>query len=124
MLTKDQILNGTSFLPFRELEVPELGGTVGIQGMTAGQAIDYHRELAKLGDDPGVEGSALLIVRSLVDEKRERIFADDQWEAIITGPRAWPISAVNRVAMAAMELNGASVEGNSEATPDSDSSSD
>lgn len=122
MLNREKLLNGTSFLPFEEVDVPELGGVIGVQGMTACDAIEYHNALGG-GDVQGIEQLAKLVVRSVVDENKDRIFQDDEWETIVKGSHAWPIAALNRVALVAMRLNQGSTEGNSEAIPVAASSS-
>jgi len=124
MLTREQLLSGKSFLPFEEVDVPELGGSVGVQGMTAGDAMAYAKTIEKKGkkqdDELDIESLAKLVVRCVVDETRTRIYGDDEWGEVMK----WPHAALQRVALAAMRLNNGSAEGNSRATQGGASCSD
>jgi len=108
MLTREQLV-GHHFLPFEEVDVPALKGTVGVQGMTAGDAISYFKLIEKSNgkDNSNIEGLAKLLVRCLVDENRQRIYTDDEWPEILK----WPHLAVEKLARTAMRLNR-SAEGN------------
>lgn len=125
MLTREQLLNGKSFLPFEIIEVPELGGAIGVRGMTAGDALAFYREITKKGKkaDMDAEDWAKLVVRCLVSETGERIFSDDEWETVLIGEHAWPMAALQRVALVAMRLNRGTDAGNSNATVAEDLSS-
>jgi len=123
MLTREQLLSGKSFLPFEEVNVPEFGGTIGVQGMTAAEALAYAKAIEKKGrkqeGELDIEALAKLVVRCVVDENRARIYNDDEWGEVTK----WPHAALQRVAFAAMRLNNGSAEGNSRATPGDASSS-
>lgn len=114
MLNRDALLSGKSFLPFEEVSVPELGGTVGVQGMTAGDAMAYYVSLGKRKADErmDVDSLAKLVVRCCVDDQRQRVFEDDEWTEVVK----WPNSALQRVALAAMRVNNGTIEGNLGAT--------
>ena len=109
MLTREQLV-GQHFLPVEEVKVRALKGTVGVQGMTAGDALDYHKAVEKTAKDGdvNVESLAKLLVRCVVNDKRERVYSDDEWPEIMK----WPYSALQTVSRVAMRLNNGSAEGN------------
>ena len=108
MLTREQLV-GHRFLPFEEVKVPSMGGSIGVQGMTAGDAVAYYKIVEKqTKNGMDVEALAKLLVRCIVDEQRERIFGDDEWNEVMK----WPNAALHTVAQVAMRLNNGSAEGN------------
>ena len=108
MLTREQLLDVKSLLPFEKVDVPELNGVIGVQGMTAGDAVEFYKEVKDVKGAMDVESLCKLIVRCVVDENRQRIFTNGDWELIMK----WPHSAVQKVAMVAMTLNGGGAKGN------------
>ncbi len=107
MLTKEQILKAQD-LPFKEVEVPEWGGTVRVRTMTAGERDAFEASIYEQTDS-GMKFNrdhfrAKSVARCLVDEKGERLFADKEIVSL-SGKSA---KALNRLFEVAQELNGLS----------------
>ena len=108
-LTKDQILSSDD-LPFRDVEVPEWGGTVRVRTMTGTERDSFE---SSIYDATGPEIKfdrtdfrAKLLARTIVNEKDERLFTDK--EVGILGKKS--AKALIRAFDVAQELNGISKE--------------
>lgn len=137
LLTREQILSASD-LPREEVEVPEWGGTIIVQGMTAAERGAYEQSFTKqvkdkrggarteTNSDAMREVRERLAVRCIVDDKGERLFGDGDVRAL--GEKS--AVALERVARVAQRLNGVTEEdmeelaGNSDEMDDDDSSSD
>lgn len=80
LLTIDEILAKRE-LPVEVVEVPEWGGTVRVQGLSAGEADAFNKSLQRRGPNGQMEMDrehycARLLARCLVDEKGERVCSD------------------------------------------------
>lgn len=128
-LTRDQLLDLKNVVAVVKVELPEFGqgAYVAVRSMTAGEALAYaaadeiRQKAITLSDTPGdirVEGMARLIELTAVDDEGKPAFQAGDWETIAQ----WPNSALNRVALAAMRLNGGADLGNLRATGDDVSS--
>jgi len=122
-LTRDNIL-AEDDLHLVEVAVPEwpkCGGHVWVKGLPGDEAEDL---IADAGE--GIKGKrAQLLVHTMCNEQGELLFTPDDAEAL----NHKHTSVLDRIANAAMELNGLGVEAqerlakNSDATPDDDSGS-
>lgn len=96
---------GAQDLPTEVVEVEEWNQKVTLRGLTAAERDDY---MAAITDASGTlkwrNASALLIVRSIVTESGERIFADS--DASLLGKKS--SKAVASLFNVAMRLNGLS----------------
>ena len=90
MLNKNVILEAQD-LPYEDVEVPEWGGTVRIQGLNATDVIAFGSSLVKIGPDGQAQEMnqdaldnvmAKLMVKTIVDEKFKRVFSDADAEAL------------------------------------------
>ena len=85
-LSREDILATT--LPTKIEDVPEWGGKVILQGITAAQRDAYEESMADRSPDGTVKRRNLhnlrakLVVLCIVDEKYERIFSDSDAEAL------------------------------------------
>lgn len=114
VLTRDAIL-GAEDLPRERVEVPEWGGDVFVRVLTAAE----YGEITKGADeaDP-MSAAGRMMVRALVDEAGERLFADDDIPALMAKNAAvW--TRLLQVAMTVNKLTDddiAELEKNSAAT--------
>lgn len=109
LLGKDQILAAED-LPYRDVEVPEWGGTVRIRTMTGGDRDSFESSLwDRQGDEPVYNRDhfrAKLLARCIVDDKGSRLFSDKDIEKL----SAKSGKALNRLFDAANEINAISRE--------------
>lgn len=137
-LTRDALLSAKNTCPSETVNVPELGGSVIVRGLMAGELTSFQKAVQKL-DPKKANGksepseplevaidedtfAAKLLVRCLVSEKGERLLQDDEWGLT----QQWPGIAFQRLAAVALRLSGyvGSAEGNgSSPTPAGASSS-
>lgn len=133
LLSREAILAAND-RPFEDVEVPEWGGIVRVQGMTAGERSKWEASYQKRHKDRSgkttieVDWDAQLSFRerlvamSLVDEAGGRLFSDSDIKALAAKSAA----AMERIVNVANRLNGVSqddmkeLEGNSEATETAD----
>lgn len=100
ILTKDQIL---AFKPkLKEVEVPELGGSVCIRVMS-GYDRDIFNQLWDAPENKGKNVMPDLLVRSIVDAEGVRVFADDEKEKLV---KTLDFRVLGRIGAEVMELNG------------------
>ncbi|MFJ9531254.1 hypothetical protein [Herbaspirillum sp. NPDC101396] len=126
LLSADAILSA----PLRSVDVPvpEWGGMVRVQGMSGSDRDSFQTVLR--GDETGRTSNdkfqAILLAFTLVGDDGQLLFSVDQVEVL----RARSATALERVAVEAMRLNGllpeavADAAKNSEAAQNADSGSD
>jgi len=102
-LSKDQILAAED-LPRREAAVPEWGGGVWLRTMTGAERDAFEASLlaGADGDRNLANLRARLLVRTLVDAKGNRLFADD--DAGLLGEKS--AAVLDRLFAIAQEING------------------
>jgi tRNA(Phe) wybutosine-synthesizing methylase Tyw3 len=115
LLSKEQILSAED-LQSEIVEVPEWGGTVKVRMMTGSERDAFEMSIFKVkGKDTErnfVDLRAKLVARTLINEKGERIFTDDDISAL--GKKS--AKALDRVYQAASRLNGIGKEAVDELT--------
>jgi hypothetical protein len=123
-LDKDAILAAAD-LPAEDVDVPEWGGVVRVQGMSGQQRDAFEASIQKLGAggtselDPR-DFRAKFATRVLVDEKGKRLFTNEEVQALSRKSAR----ALQRVFEVGQRLSGmsdddvASLEGNSEGQSD------
>lgn len=101
LLTKDDILNSDD-IAFEEIDCPEWGGTVRIQGMS-GFARDRFESsiVGKNGGTDMVNIRAKLAAASIVDDKGELMFSEKDIQKL--GKKS--AAALQRIFNAAQKLN-------------------
>lgn len=110
-LTKEQILERRP-LPCQDVEVPEWGGTVRLQGLSAADADKFNASLQRRRADGGIEMDreqycAKLLALCIVDEKNERVLSDEH-VLELSRQSAAPIF---RLAIIAESLSGLRADG-------------
>lgn len=130
MSLRDQILQADD-LERQEVEVPEWGVSVWVRGLTSAERDDYESELLEITEDGDKvlhreNARAKLLVRAVVDEDGNRVFGDEDVEAL--GEKSG--RATDRLFDVAQELSGVTEEdveelaGNSPGGPGEGSPSD
>ena len=107
MLNKSQILEAAD-LGFEEVEVPEWGGSVRVRMMTGSERDAFETEIYEVkGDDVKFNREnfrARLLVRTIADEKNDRIFSDADIQTL--GKKSAKV--LDRLFAVAQKLNGIS----------------
>lgn len=75
MLSRDSILSAKDF-DFKDVEVPEWGGTVRLRGLSAAERDNFEANLAQTQDLSNLRSR--LVVMSLIDEDGARLFKDSE----------------------------------------------
>lgn len=105
LLSKDALLAATT-LPREQVQVPELGGAVVVQGLTAAQRDTFEASLftrkGKHREENLANMRARLLALCLVDERGQRLFSD----ADTTALGAVRADVANRLFDVAMRLSG------------------
>lgn len=127
-LSRDDILKADD-LETQELEVPEWGGTVLVRALSGKERDAYEASLVQFRGNERLPQlanmRAKLVVRCIVDDQGQRLFTDQDANAL--GQKS--AHALNRVFEVAAELSGLSEEdieelaGNSDADPSGASTS-
>jgi hypothetical protein len=99
MLSKDQILGARDF-ETKEIDVPEWGGTVTIRELSSKDRDNFEAELHMTDDLRNLR--ARLVVKAIIDENGERMFADSDAEAL--GNKS--SSVLIRIFDAVRDMNG------------------
>ena len=103
LLTREAIL-GVKDLVREDVDVPEWGGPVRVQGLTAAERDDFEASLLKDGKLSTTNIRAKLVVRCCRDDEGNRLFCDeDADELALKSGRA-----VDRVFAVAQRLSGLS----------------
>jgi hypothetical protein len=128
LLSRDLILDAND-LGFEDLEVPEWGGTVRVRALTGAERDAYEASMSQQRGKNYVRNlaniRAKLVVRSVVDENGDRLFTDQDANALGTKSAA----ALDRIFEVAAKLSRLSEEdveelaGKSDSDPNDDSSS-
>lgn len=110
LLNKDQILKAMD-LPFRDVDVPEWGGSVRVSTMTAADRDSFEQSIYETGPDgkPILKHEnfrAKLLSRALVSETGERLFGEDELDVSALGAKSAKI--IQMLFDIAQELNGTS----------------
>ena len=84
------------------VDVPEWGGAVTIRSMTGAERDAFRAQIADAGDRNVGLFEAALLALTLVDDQGQRLFELDDVEAL----RAKSAAVLDRIARAAMKLNG------------------
>ncbi len=118
LLGKDDILKRTDF-PSEDIDVPEWGGTVRVQGMSGKDRDAFEAQVVifRGGRDAGRDlrnFRARLVAKCVVDEDGNRLFTDADIEAL----GELSAMALERVFEVALRLNGMSEEDVKELTED------
>lgn len=111
MLSKQQILDAPD-LPKQTVEVPEWGGSVIVQGLSAYDKDEFEQSIYRPGQPATPGGNAplvrdlsnlraKLVVRCVVDEEGNRLFGDGDAEAL--GKKS--AAAVDRLFAVAQRLS-------------------
>ena len=86
-LSREEIL--ATSIPVETVDVPEWGGKVILRGLTSVERDDYEQGMVETSPNGSVKAKrqlhnvrASLVVRCIVDEQGERVFADDDLEAL------------------------------------------
>lgn len=101
MLNRDAILAAKDF-KFRDVDVPEWGGTVRVRGLSAAERDSFEASVATTQDLSNLR--ARLVVLSLVDEEGNRLFKDS--EATLLGQKNGVV--INKLFDVVRELSGMS----------------
>ena len=118
-LSKDDILAAAD-LPTEDVEVPEWGGTVRVQGMSGEQRDAFEASIQKKTADGSMELDALdfrakLAARVMVDEKGARLFTNSEVKQL-SKKSAKPLQRIFEVGQRLSGMSDddvASLEGNS-----------
>lgn len=119
VLNRDSIL-AASDLPREAVTVPEWGGEVCVQTMTAGDRDAYETEVYEFDDEGKVrvktmaDFRARLLLRCIVDENGKRLFSDDDLPLLSAKNPA----ALDRLNAVARRLNGMGGEAEARAEKD------
>jgi hypothetical protein len=125
ILDKRKILLQKGKLERTLVDVPELGGSIWVQEMSAEQRDRFDDWILREGKDPS-ELRARIVSLCSVDENGKRLFTDLD----IPDLKTLPSKAIGRISSQAFRMSGlseeavAGIEKNSEAVPNDDSSSD
>src|SRR5262245_18892321 len=95
-------------LPQETVEVPELGGSVIVRGMTGKEQTSLYKGASKNGAINEDVFAARLIAQCLVDKQGNRLLEDAEYVFV----QQWLGALFNRVAAAAMRVNGLAQRGN------------
>lgn len=88
--------------PRREVECPDLGGTVLVRGLTCEEMQNFQDNVIAKNKDRGVFLSRRLVEMAAIDEDGSPLFAGE--DKAILARLSWP--AVEPIAEAIMELSG------------------
>lgn len=79
MLSRDSILSAKDF-DYKDIEVPEWGGTVRLRGLSAAERDNFEANLAQTQDLSNLRSR--LVVLALIDEEGNRLFKDSEAKAL------------------------------------------
>ncbi len=146
ILDREGLVNAIA-LPIEDVPIGDDGKVVRLRGMTALEVTEFQKETMAVGPDLAslddkskldekalvngadisdqLELNAILIVRSAIDNKGERLFTDAETSIVVK----WPMVTLIKLRDVAMRLSGLTQLGDEEAglnpseTPGGDSSS-
>lgn len=130
LLTKDQIF-AADRRKFEDVKVPEWGGSVRLQELSASERDLWESEQITVSSDGSgakfnpKHARARLIARSLVDENGKRLFTDDEVAAVgsLSASKAQKLFDKARKLNAISDEDIKELEGNSDAGPSAGGSS-
>ena len=108
VLSRDDLLNAGSQRVIEEVDIPELGGSVRVQGLTGAERDRYEGEILKRDRKTGqlipqlTNARALLVAVALVDEEGKPLFSENEL-GLLGGVRA---DTLQRIWEKAAELSG------------------
>lgn len=79
MLSRESILAAKDF-DYKDVEVPEWGGTVRLRGLSAAERDNFEATLAQTQDLSNLRSR--LVVLALIDEEGNRLFKDSEAKAL------------------------------------------
>jgi hypothetical protein len=91
-------------VPIEKLEIPELGGFVFVRGMRSVERDEWERSLRKPNGEIRGNFRARLVVRTAVNEQGERLFSDDDIQAV----GKIRVDILQRICNVAQKLSGVS----------------
>jgi hypothetical protein len=108
-LDRKALLAAKVDLPREVVELPEFGGSVTILGMTGKEQTALYKVVAKKGGEVDEETfTAKLIAQCVRDKDGNRLLEDSEFGLVLQ----WPGPVFNRVAQAALRVNGLGDRGN------------
>jgi len=109
LLNKDQILKADD-LPFKDVEVPEWGGTVRVRAMTGAERESFEAAIYDMSGEKAKflrqDFRAKLLCRTIVDEQNKRLFSESDIAAL----SAKSAKVLDRLMEVAQGLSGLSRE--------------
>jgi hypothetical protein len=123
ILTRDALLKPVE-VPREQVDLPELGGSVWVRGMTTAEKVEWHAQFQTSSGKPNKKRLAQIAQRLCVwcvcDENGQRILTDEDVEAI--GQQRADV--IERIASVAQRLCGMAGTGVEELAKNSDETSD
>lgn len=113
LLSKEQIL-GAARKDFKDVDVPELGGTVRVRGLSAAEFIEYEQAIR---DEDFANLRARLVANAAVDENGKPLFTAADVRAL--GEK--PAKPIDRLFRAIITLTGFTDDAVEEAEKNSES---
>ena len=104
MLTRDAILK-TIHCVAAEVDVPELGGSVGIQRLSFADTVRLTAQPENDGDHETINHQVFLIrllIACVCDKKGKRLFKESDFQAL----QHLPATAMQKMADVALQVNG------------------
>lgn len=101
-LSKAALLAAANQTKLEPLELPELGGTVYVKAMTAGEREQFEQDMTSNDLVKSKKVRATVFANSVTDENGNRLFTPDDIDSI----NSLPASIVSKVFDKSNELNG------------------
>ena len=101
LISRDQILSASD-IEYKEIDVPEWGGTVRIASMNGADREVFETVWINQAGEETTQIRATLVALSIVDENGDRLFSPEDIEAL--GKKS--CKALSRVFEVAQKLNG------------------
>lgn len=106
LLTREQLLAPRE-PPHEYVDVPELGGTVRVRGLSASEKDEFEGQwLETKGPSRHQHYRARLLARCLIDDKGARLFTDKDIPAL----GALPVVVLDKLVLVAQKLSGMAKE--------------
>lgn len=101
-LSKAALLAAANQTKLEPLELPELGGTVYVKAMTAGEREQFEQDMTDNDLVKSKKVRATVFANSVTDENGNRLFTSDDIDSI----NSLPASIVSKVFDKSNEING------------------
>jgi hypothetical protein len=101
-LSKAALLAAANQTKLEPLELPELGGTVYVKAMTAGEREQFEQDMTSNDLVKSKKVRATVFANSVTDENGNRLFTSDDIDSI----NSLPASIVSKVFDKSNEING------------------